>query len=250
MGLNRNDSTPLYVQLKALLAARIADGFLKPGERLSSERQLCNEFGISRLTVREGLRELEQEGLVRTVPGRGTFVATPQLDLCVNVSLSGFTDEVRRQGLSPSSALLDARLLTVPSDDLTAELVEIMDLQPGDEVAKVERLRLVNDHPFAQHSLHLNHFLCPHILDHDLAHESLFGLLRDEYGLVLHHAIEQVYAALATRREMELLDLSYPSAVLHAERTTLLDTGEVIEFALATYCGDWYRLRMVLEATE
>jgi DNA-binding GntR family transcriptional regulator len=148
--------------------------------------------------------------------------------------------------VSPSSTLLDARLIVSPTPDL----IKRMNLQPGDEVVKIKRLRLINDVPLALHSVYLNHRLCPQVLHHNLAQDSLFKVLREEYGLTLAHAEEQVYAALANQRELALLNLSYPAAVLHAERTTFLDTGEVLEFALTVYCGEWYRLSMLLEATE
>jgi GntR family transcriptional regulator len=237
---------PLYLQLKDLLASRIAEGLLRPGDALPSERQLCEEFGLSRTTVREALRGLNRQGLIRTVPGRGTFVATPRFDLAVRVSLTGFTGDMHREGMMPSSRLLDTGLIMSPAP----ALIELMDLQPGDAVVRLERLRLVNNVPLALHTVHLNHRLCPQILQHNLAEESLFQLLRSEYGLRLTQAEQQVYAALADQREMGLLDLSYPAAVLRAERKTFLDTGAVIECSTATYCGEWYRLSMALEATE
>jgi GntR family transcriptional regulator len=238
--------TPLYLQLKDLLASRIADGLLQPGDALPSERRLCDEFGLSRTTVREALRGLNRQGLIRTVPGRGTFVTTPRFDLAVRVSLTGFTGDMHREGMVPSSRLLDAGLVTSPMP----AVIEWMGLEPGDEVVRLERLRLVNNVPLALHTVHLNHRLCPHILQHNLAEESLFELLRSEYGLRLTHAEQQVYAALADQGEMALLGLSYPAAVLRAERKTFVDTGKVIELAHATYCGEWYRLNMSLEATE
>ncbi|NIV40505.1 MAG: UTRA domain-containing protein, partial [Anaerolineae bacterium] len=115
-----------------------------------------------------------------------------------------------------------------------SDLIESLDLQAGDEVVKLERLRLINNVPLALHTVFLNHRLCPQILQHNLAEESLFQLLRSEYGMRLTQAKQQVYAALADQREMGLLDLSYPAAVLRAERKTFLDTGAVIEFSRAT----------------
>jgi len=246
VSLDRHSLTPLYLQLKDLLASRITDGLLQPGDALPSERQLCEEFSLSRTTVREALRELSNQGLIRTVPGRGAFVATSQFDLTVRVSLAGFTGDVRREGMTPSSRLLGARLVVSPSPALIKE----MGLQPGDELVRLERLRLVNNTPLALHVVYLNHRLCPQILQHNLTAESVFQLLRNEYGLRLVQAREQVYAALANQQELELLNLAYPAAVLRTERTTLLDTGEVIEFALATYCGEWYRLDMLLEEQD
>jgi GntR family transcriptional regulator len=244
VSLDQQSPVPLYRQLERHLSSRIADGLLQLGDALPSERQLCEEFGLSRTTVREALRELNRQGLVHTVPGRGAFVAAPRRDLTVRVSLTGFTGDVRREGMTPSSRLLDAGLIVSP----TPALIEVMGLQPGDEVVKLERLRLVNNVPLALHTAYLNHRLCPQVLQHNLADESLFELLRSEYGLRLTQAEQQVYAALAGEREMELLGLSYPAAVLRAERKTFLDAGELIEFSLATYCGEWYRLNMALEA--
>lgn len=246
MNLDRQSPNPLYLQLKDILASQIADGLLQPGDALPSERQLCEEFNISRSTVREALRELSDQGLIHTVSGRGAFVATHQFDLTVRVSLAGFTGDVRREGMSPSSRLLNAGLIASPSP----AILEAMRLQTGDKVVRVERLRLVNDIPLALHVIYLNHRLCPQILQHNLAEESVFQLLCREYGLRLVRAEEQVYAALADRREMELLNLTYPAAVLRAERTTFLDTGEVIEFSLATCCGEWYRMGILLEELE
>lgn len=246
MSLDRQSLTPLYLQLKDNLASQIADDRLQPGDALPSERQLCEEFNVSRSTVREALRELSDQGLIRTVPGRGAFVTAHQSNLTIRVSLAGFTGDVHRQGMTPASRLLGAGLVASPS----AALVEKMGLQPSDELVRLERLRLVNDVPLALHIAYLNHRLCPQILQHNLADESVFQLLCAEYGLRLARAEEQVYAALADQREMELLNLTYPAAVLRTERTTFMDTGEVIEFSLATYCGEWYRMSMLLEKLE
>ena len=243
MGLNQQSPIPLYLQLKDILASQIAEGILEPGNALPSERRLCGQFDVSRTTVREALRELNLVGLIRRVPGRGAFVTRPEHSVIIRVSLTGFTEDVRREGMVPSSRLLDAKLIMSPPPAIS----ETLKLLPGDDAVRLERLRLVNDLPLALQIIYLNHRLCPHILQHNLAEESVFILLREAYGLIPAQAEEQVYASLADPREMELLNLTYPAAVLRTERTTLLDTGEVIDFALATYCGEWYRLGISLE---
>jgi GntR family transcriptional regulator len=244
--LDRKSPIPLYRQLKSLLEEQIVQGILEPGTSLPSERQLCESFDVSRTTVREALRELDRDGLIRTVPGRATFVTSPRSEVTINVSLIGFSGDVQRQGMGSSSVLLEAEVITSPSP----QLIEHLKLRPYDEVVKIERLRFVNNLPLALHVVYLNHRLCPHILHHNLADGSLFSLLRNEYGLNMTHAEEQVHADLANQREIDLLDLSYPAAVLRAERTTYLDTGEVAEYALATYCGEWYRLSIHLSEPD
>ena len=244
MEILRNKPIPLYRQLKDSLAARINAGEFQLGDRIPSERQLCESSGLSRSTVRQALRELTHEGLIRTVPGIGTYVCAPRSNLVVNVSLAGFSNDVNRHGMTPSSRILDTRVVSEPEQ----MLVSRMHLQPGDDVIIVERLRCVNDVPLAVHRVHVNRRLCPNVLQADLAHVSLFSIFRDECGLELTHAEEQVYAALADERELELLHLTYPASVLRTERVTFLASGEVVEFALGTYCGEWYRLNMAMQA--
>lgn len=241
MDIDRNRPIPLYCQLKSVLKQQIQQGVLEPGSRLASERELCDAYEISRTTVRQALRELELEGLIKTVPGRGTYVATSDEDtsLDVKVTIEGFTSDMRRQGLSPSSVLLDASLVSVPSTLIR----RIMGLSDTDDVVSIKRLRVINNIPLALHYVYLNHHLCPDILHHNLAEASLFDLLRNEYNLVIAEADEYAYAAMANEEELDLLDLTSPAAVLRTERVTRLDTEEVIEYAEATYCGDWYRLR-------
>jgi GntR family transcriptional regulator len=192
------------------------------------------------------MRELNREGLIQKVPGYGTFVDASPVDLEVDVSLGGFTRDMRNRGMTPSSRIVNVQLISDPSP----ELVERMGLLSQDEVVQVERLRLVNDVPLALHIACLNHRFCPQLVRYDLAERSLFSLLREEYSLKLDRADEQVYATLASARESELLELIPPAAVLRTERVTYLDTGDVIEFARATYCGEWYRLHISLDALD
>ncbi|MCD6554719.1 MAG: GntR family transcriptional regulator [Anaerolineae bacterium] len=245
MSLVKDSSVPLYLQLKDALAARIARGEWRPHERLPSERQLCEKFGVSRVTVRQALDELNRAGLVYTTPSKGTFVAEPRPSLDVRVSLAGFTEDVRHLGAVPSTVLLEASLI-LP----WPELRTILRVGEDVEVVKVERLRLVDNVPLALHTAFLPHYLCPNLLQYNLAEESLFHILRSEYGLKLARAEESVRAVLANDRELKLLNLTHPAPVLSAERTTFLEDGRVIEHSRATYCGDWYRLRMELHAVD
>ena len=241
MEIDRNRPIPLYLQMKMVLKEQIHQGILQPDSRLASERELCDTYDVSRTTVRQALRELELEGLIKTVPGRGTFIAAPDDDvhLDVEVTIEGFSSDMRRHGLNPSSVLLDVSLMSAPSKMIQ----EIMGLSKKSSVVSIKRLRMINNKPLALHYVYLNHQFCPDILHHNLAEVSLFNLLKDEYDLVIAEADEYAYAAMANEEEADLLDLSSPAAVLRTERITRLDNGAVIEYAEATYCGDWYRLR-------
>lgn len=243
MGLDRESPTPLYLQLRDILASRITEGSLGPGDALPSERQLCDDFGLSRTTVREALRQLARLGMTSTVPGRGAFVRSSRPELAVRVSLRSFVAELCRQGMEPSSKVLGAKLIESPSPSL----IDRMALEPGDEVVKLEQLGWVDDMPLALHTHHLNHRFCPGILRRNLSQAPVFDLLPIAYDLTLAYAEEEAYATLANERERELLELSHPCAVLRTERTTFLDTGDVIGFTEASYRGELYRLKVAVE---
>jgi GntR family transcriptional regulator len=239
----RPDSTvPLYVQLKTILASQISRGELRPHEKLPSERQLCRSLGISRMTVRHALSALAHGGLVYTQPGKGIFVADPRLSLDVQVSLAGWSEDIVRSGATPSSILLEACLCRA-----TPEQAKALHVTEEEELVRVERLRMVDKVPLALQTAYLPHLLCPGLLQYDLATQSLVRILGKEYGLHLARAEETVRAVLANPEERELLGLSERAPVLSTERTTYLDTGEVIEFSQGVFCGEWYRLKFGLD---
>lgn len=242
VALSPRDSEPLYLQLRAILISQISRGELKPHEKLPSERQLCQMYGMSRMTVRHAINCLGREGLVRAEPGRGVFVCEPSMNLAVRVSLAGFTEDMVHSGAVPRSQVLESRLMVADE-----RLSRAMCCDIGEVVAKVERLRLADDVPLALQTAYLTHRLCPGILEHDLARDSITRLLAREYGVRPERAEQTVRAILAGPRERELLGLPEPSAVLGGERTTFLADGQVIEYSSGVYCGDWYTLRFGLD---
>ena len=246
MEIDRNQQKPLHFQLTEVMRERIQTGFYPVESKLPSEREICEEFNVSRTTVRETIRQLIREDLVNVQAGRGAFVKKPNRNILVNVSLNGFSNDLKKSGKTPSSRLLSLEVVTQPEE----EFVKAMKLKPGDELIKIERLRLVNNVPLAIHLVLVNHRFCPKILEFNLAQISLFRILREVFHLKIERATQEVFASLSNERERELLALPEPSAVLHEYRTTYLDTGEIIEYSAATYCGDFYRLRINLEASE
>ena len=244
MIIDKNSQIPLHTQLAALLKAQIAAGVFAPNTSLPSEREMCEQYKISRTTVREAIHKIEKEGLIQRFAGKGIYVTEPQQKMAIHVSLKGFTSDVKREGGFPSSNLISATVISVVPNKLT----DRMKLDKNDEVVKIIRLRCNNGIPLALHTVYLNHRLCPGILDHNLSKESLFNILINQYGITLARAEEQIYAGLANLEELKLLALSYPSAVLRSERTTLTDSGEVVEYSQATYCGESYRMIVDLDA--
>src|SRR5216117_4442810 len=120
-----------------------------PGSPVPPERTLAVEFGTSRTTVRQSLQELVVEGRLERIQGKGTFVAKPKVSQALQ--LTSYTEDMRAQGLEPTSQLLDIGYIT--ADDTLAGL---LDISAGGRVLRIERLRLASGEPMAIETTHLS----------------------------------------------------------------------------------------------
>lgn len=227
---------PLYAQLKEALIASIRRGDLAPGDRLPSQRALCDGYGMSHMTVRRAISELLHEGVIYAIHGKGIYVAQRKQD--AERGLVGFSEDMARRGMAASSHVLDARLLGA-----STVLAEVLGVAPGDTLVALRRLRLADGAPMAIQTSYLPHALCPGLLGQDLTCRSLFELLREVYGLRLAESAIAAEAALANDEQARLLGLTLPAPLLLTEQMTYLDGGQAIEFVRTAYRGDRYRLR-------
>ena len=241
MRLRRQAPDPLYLQLKNSLAAEIASGRYRPNQRLPSERELSAHLKVSRMTARQALQELARDGTIYTRVGKGTFVAAPKIDQQLR-ALTGFSQDVRARGGKPSSRVLEARVVSAIPD-----VVAALRIAPEAKVILLSRLRLADDTPLAVETAYLPFVLFPRLLRHDFAHESLYDVLESEYKLTLAQAEQSIEAALASAREIELLCLTPPAAVLRMQRLTLTADGVPVEYVLSVYRGDRYKFRSTLQ---
>lgn len=226
---------PLYMQLKEAFLEEIGKGRLKPHDRLPSERELSEQLGISRMTVRRALLDLARDGVVYTIMGKGTYVAEPRVEQEL-LPLRSFTEETQLLGLETFSLILEAEVVLA-----SARVAGMLEVELGDELVKLVRVRHMEEIPAAIQSAYLPHRLCPNLLSHDLVTSSLYDVLRREYELVLWKAKNTVQAALMNDEEMAIFGVSYPAAVLVMEQITYLDNGRPVEYTKTAYRGDKYR---------
>lgn len=238
--LQRNHPLPLYAQLRDTLRADLLNGRLRAHEQLPSERELCARFRVSRMTVRQALLDLAREGLIYSRAGKGTFAGEPKIDQHLR-TLSGFSQDMRSRGSAPSSRVLEAK-----TERADTRLARILKLSPGDKVIVLSRVRLSDGIPLAIETAHLPAALCPNLLRHDFARESLYAVLEREYGYRLTRAEQTIEAALARPREAALLQITLPAPVLVMERLTFTDQGVLIEYVHSIYRGDRYKFYSTL----
>lgn len=241
--IDHRSPTPKWTQLRDILLSRLETGS-EVDSPIPSERELGAEFGLSRMTVRQAVDALVQEGRLYRVPGRGTFVAQPKL--VMPLTLTSFTEDMRARGHVPGAVDLGRR--EVPA---AAALAASLGLEPGDRVVVVERLRTADGEPMAIERAHLPALLVPGLLDAPLT-DSLYAVLRERYGLHLETGEQTIEAVPAPDADAELLHVPRASPVLRLVRrsfaTPTAGPARPVEHVVSTYRGDRYSLRVALSS--
>lgn len=219
---------PRYFQVKLALADLIAG--LDRGASLPPERQLAEQLGTSRTTLRKALAELAGEGVLRRTQGSGNFVAPPKV---VHVrQLSSLTDDLKAEGMQPSSQILG--LEQVRAEPAVAEHLEIA---PGERIHLLTRLREVDGEPLAIEEAHLPGAL-PRLEARLTETGSLYAALRDCYDRGVQSVEDTVETALANPDQAELLRIATGQPLLLVHRTSRDKTGRVVEWTRSVYRGD------------
>jgi GntR family transcriptional regulator, N-acetylglucosamine utilization regulator len=240
----RRSALPLYYQLKEIMREKILSGEWKPGDQVPSERELCATYKLSRMTVRQAIMELVNEGVCYREQGRGTFVSQRKIAQQL-VRLTGFTEDIRSRGQVPSTQVLSAQL--IPADEMTAERLRI---DVGQPVFRLERLRLADGEPLAIERSHLSFEGCEALVEEDLEHSSLYRQLETKCGIPLIEADQKLEAGLAGPEDAALLRIAPGSAVLYIRRITFTDRNQPVEYARSVYRGDKYTFFTHLKREE
>jgi GntR family transcriptional regulator len=224
---------PQYRHIEQVLRERIST--LRPGARLPSDAELCSEFGVSRMTARNAMQRLAEDGLIAREPGRGSFVAEPPAYRRAN-RLMTFTHEMRRTGRVPSSRIL-SRVIR-PSSTTEATSLGIPVRQP---VVHLRRVRLADGEPIALESAVLIGSVADAVMTADLSHGSLHEAL-GRAGVVLWRGTGTVSAEAATAEDARLLSIRVGDPLL-VERRVIMDShGHRIEATESRYLADRYGL--------
>lgn len=226
---NLHDATPLYRQLATHIRQLIADGVVKSGQALPSERELMEITGTSRVTIRKALEQLIEEGLLLRRQGAGTFIAPSREQS--GQRLTGFSADAKSRGESPSSVWLVKSCAKATEDE-----AKHLGLNEGDAVMRFSRLRLSDGEPLA-----IEHAVIPKsaLPSPDVVGDSLYQALRD-YGKHPKQGTQKLRASLASPIEAGLLTVKDGSEVLRIERQTYLSDGSAVEYTRSVYRGDKY----------
>lgn len=234
--IDRTSKLPLYHQLYEILRGNIVNGEWQPGDMIPPESELIARYQISRTTVRQVLDILAGEGLIEREQGRGTFVAQPKVEQGL-VRIISFTEDMRQRGFEPGTQVLFADLIPAPPD-----IAEKLEVEPGEQLARLERLRLANQEPMSVEESYLIHRFCPGVLQGDYASKPLREALERDHGIRLVRAKQVIRAILAPSELAGTLGIKPRSALLFMERVSFSQENVPVEFLRIYYRADRYVL--------
>ena len=245
VAIDRRSPIPFYFQLTKLLTREIETGRWDAGERLPSEPAICEQFGVSRTTVRQALAALESEGLVRREKGRGTFVAERRSGGWLLQSAHGFYEEADRAGHAVRSRVLHRAVEPLP-----AWATDALRLRSGTEGVTVERLRWMDDRLVMYVLSHFPAHVADSLLEADLETSSLYGVLEERDGLTVAGGRRVVEAARAERELAKLLEVEPGAPLLYVEAVSWDDSLQPFECYRAWHRADRTKIEVQVAPEE
>lgn len=229
------DTTPLYAKIEAALAAEISSGQLGAGTQLPTEEQLIGRFQMSRTTIRKAIDNLVARGLVEIRRGKGTFVTHPKITQALT-ELTGFAEDMVVLGRHPTSRLLDKRIIS--ADEKTAQALQ---MAPGTQVYRIERVRLADGIPMSFDETYLPLEIGNKVVSNNLEVEPIFALLENKYALPLIEASYQLEAVIAEPHVAQALNIAVGAPIFLIERTSYSTGERPVDYEKLYYRGDAIR---------
>jgi GntR family transcriptional regulator len=232
---------PLYSHIRETLRERILDGTYGGHQQLPTESDLTAAFKVSRITVRQALSDLQKEGLVFKIRGKGSFVSKPKAfqDLA---RLQGFGEAMHRHGYETYNKLIGLKTMRAPKAVAAA-----LSLRPGEVVCELRRVRYLNREPISLDVTYIRRELGERLAKEDLATRDIFGIIENDYAIALGEAELRIEATTADSLTARLLSIEEGAPILRIERLTRTAGGEPLDFEYLYYRGDAFQYRVRIE---
>jgi GntR family transcriptional regulator len=238
--INPNSKLPLYHQLYELFQDKIRTAAWKPGDMIPPESELTKLYGVSRVTVRKVLDMFVKEGHLVRERGRGSFVAHPKLEHGMTRIVS-FTDDMKQRGFVPRTRILFSGLMAAP-----APIAKSLGIPEGEELARIDRLRLADEEPMCVEESFLVHRYMPGILNNNFSENSLREVKDKKFGIRWSRAMQTIQAIPASPEIAHLLSIKARAPLLYFERVTYAQNDVPMEYLRVYYRADRYVLHSEL----
>lgn len=221
-------NAPLYLQVEATLKEMIEGSVYAAGEQIPSERELSEQLGVSRMTVRKAVENLTRHGLLERRSTTGTFVRQPKVYRRVGKDVAvGLTQQLAEEGSQAGSRLLKFEEILAP-----LKVAEKLNLHVGEHVVMIERLRTTNGQPFCVETSYIPRDLVPDLTAEDLKQPSasLYSFMLNRYHIKLSKNDETLKLSYATSEEARLLSLKEGDPVLLMRSVVMDENDRRVEY--------------------
>ncbi len=226
---------PNYHRVEQFLRKHIRSGELRPGDPIPAESQLVQQFGLSRMTVRQALARLVYEGIITRQRGRGSFVAEPRLEH-TKMFLS-FEEEMRARGSRIAHKLLSRRI-----EVAEGQVAENLALPEGAPIVVLERLRYVDGRIVGFEIRYLPKRIGDALTDDEVQNQPLVPAVRRVLGKGRTRLRLRITSAAVRAREAKLLDVKTGAPVLIRENTWYVEPEGPIQYGKSIFRGDRYEM--------
>lgn len=231
--LDKNVPIPLYYQLKQYIIGEIHKNNLRTGDAIPTEAEFSETLNISRPTIRHALGELVTEGYLYRMKGKGTFVSRPKINETFFQELLSFNDEMIQKGLTPSTKVLDLKVI----QGIEAINRSLM-ISPKDDLIYLSRLRFANEEPIVYLETYLRYLDCVNLLKEDFVVNSLYQTLEDRYNINVIKVSRQIEAVNAGASDSKMLNIRKNQAICLVKTTAYTAENKPVEYSVARYRGD------------
>ncbi|WP_297636374.1 GntR family transcriptional regulator [uncultured Clostridium sp.] len=235
--IDKNSPIPAYYQLKEEIRDKIAKGVWKTNECIASERELVEQYEVSRMTVRQALGELVQEGLLVREKGKGTFVCEPKVK---QKDVMSFTDIIRKSGRELKTQILEFEMIAIPE--------ELSDTLNVEKVYKINRMRKVDNECIANEIVHIPVDKISN-LEKDMLKGSLFEVLEAK-GYMIDHSESEITAIVMDEYYKNLFDVNEVIPLIKTYGKTLDSNGNILFIEESVYRSDKYILEVNISRRE
>lgn len=243
-GIQRTSIIPLYYQLLEILIDQIETGLLKPGNPIPSENELCRTYGVSKNTVLQAIKTLQNKRLVYRIRGKGTYVMDPKISQNITTLLSFSSEVVGMNGALKNKAVEAKQMPALPA---IARHLGIKETEP---IYHIQILREVNGVPLALQTSFLPAELCPGLIDRPFDDGSLFKTLQHRFNIVITGVNETFQAVKADNYEAKLLNTAPGDPLILLERHSYVEGGRVVELVRTLLRGDRCKFNIELKRDQ
>lgn len=225
-GIDRHVPMSLHAQISDAIRSTIVSGTWQPNHQLKPEPELADELGVSRGTLRRAITTLIEEGLLKQVRGRGTFVTETLLEPAAAQKLSTLSEDFASQHVSLDTTVISAELVEPPQG-----IAALLQIPAGARAFRLVRIRSTEERPIALLHNYVRTDIVPSIDSVDFTTSTLFGALEGTFGMKIGTARRSFSAKAASPEVARALELPKESPVQYLEQLTFLVDGRPIEYS-------------------